>query len=1259
MSVKTIIKPYLRAILLLLLCIVTTTPSCAGSDLEENCFLIAPINPAFIEYQNELYLNLHDPYKNNGPFNDPVLNTLSGNVENDPSMESNMMFPEDVGIPQNLLHPPGLRPSPVDLSYLAPVDMEGLMAGEACNTMPSPMAAGMLSGGSYPSRYDLREESGVTGVRDQGFAGTCWAHSSLASLESYLMHVKSEDRDFSENHVKNTLVSSWQSGFDRTFEQDGGFDLMTVAYLARWDGPVAESDDPYNEQSPVSSSDVMVAKHVQEVMMLPGIDHSDDLFKWAIVNYGAITVAMHNDNSLYFNKENNSYYCYDEEALVTHAVSVVGWDDDYDRNRFIPAAPGNGAYIVKNSWGENWGDKGYCYISYYDTAIGSTSSTNMASRAYATNFVITADNVSNYDRIYQYDPLGWCASIGNNNSTAMGANVFTAVSDETLKAVSFYTVDSNSLYNISIYLDPEDGPTNMSGPVSVKNGSIPIAGYHTIDLDNSVPLLAGQSFSVVITFTTPAYAYPLAIEKQVPAYSSNADAEAGQSYASSDGNNWTDISVYGMNVCIKAFTTEEKEPEAGFTADRRYAHVGETINFHDASLFSPDSWHWDFGDGATAEVQDPSHSYANPGTYNVTLTASNGFGSSVTQRTSFIRVLNSTISVSKCGTADFTLIQEAIYAASGGDTIIVEPGTYQERVLFRKSNITLRSATGNPADVRIVSNDPDNFYNLYNFAVFVMADNITLQNITVSDGLYGMLFMYSNNCDLNDCHFSSNGYGMSITDSDNNRMHNSIIEDNMIGISLSDSADNHLTNNSFDNNVLYTFIFDSQANSIDTSNTLNGKPVYHLVGVSDLVIDPGSNAGLVHLIDCSNITVKDFESTGERHGIYMYNTTGSTIENCSSTEDYYGIYLAASTDNTISGCIVSKSRTYGISLTGCHDNLIYNNFFNSTNNIRVSGGLSNLWNIPMTPGKNIIDGSYLGGNFWATPAGTGWSQVNPSTGNGFCQQYTVTGDGNNIDALPLTSNAESAEDGGTGDQEGNKGSGDNGRLIIHAGSDSGSSGNIVHRDSDMQFVGKDAEVRFIFKEEDNPVDHIRFDAASNFGYVMADIMILESIPESIVEKPSGLVYRNLEITVGDERFTSSGCMQDAIIGFSIPKEWVVSGGIDENSIRLEHYVNGAWNRLPTEKTGRDQENLYFESKTPGFSPFAICGDSTRAQYNGTFELSPTDSIDSQILNKEEGTSGKGKPGSNTNTIIFLLSTPLATLAIVLAYYRYGNSRIRK
>lgn len=412
----------------------------------------------------------------------------------------------------------GYRPAPVSLDHLA-------------QSSTSNKKALNLS-----SSYDLRSLNKVTAVRDQGNAGSCWSFATYGSMESCLL--TDETWDFSENNLKNT------HGFDWAHDE-GGNAFISAAYLSRWSGPITESADPYSDTSGVSPSGLTPVKHLQEVVFVPVRSSStdNDTIKNALVNYGALYMAMYY-NSSYYNASSYSYY-YNGSSSANHAVTIVGWDDNYSRNNFSRVPSGDGAFIVKNSWGTSWGNNGYFYISYYDTKFG-----------YDENALfVTPEATTNYSQIYQYDTLGWVSSLGYSSTTGWLANIFTAAGSETLKAVSFYTASTSNTYELRIYRGVGSSP--VSGTlVSTQTGSISESGYFTIPLSSSVALTAGQKFSVVLKLTTSNYSYPIPIEVPVSGYSSSATASSGQSYISSNGTTWTDLTnVYrNTNVCLKAFT---------------------------------------------------------------------------------------------------------------------------------------------------------------------------------------------------------------------------------------------------------------------------------------------------------------------------------------------------------------------------------------------------------------------------------------------------------------------------------------------------------------------------------------------------------------------------------------------------------------------------------------------------------------------------------------------------------------------------------
>ncbi len=437
----------------------------------------------------------------------------------------------------------GLAPSPVDLSHVG-ASSSGPGSG-SLETTVSPLILNLE--GDLPTSYDLRNFNGVTPVKDQGNAGTCWAFATYGSLESYLMP---DEWNFSENNMKNLLSNAAPEGFDFP---DGGNQFMSTAYLARWSGPIDESDDPYDASSSYSEGYPAFSemKHVQEVEFIPGAQgpSADEYIKQAIMEKGAVYSTMYVDTSDFysrFNSATNAYY-YEGSSSSNHAITIVGWDDSFPSSNFLNTPPGDGAFIVKNSWGTGWGNNGYFYISYYDSQIGTS------------NAVFTAEGTDNYDFVYQYDPLGWVTSIGYGTTTAWAANVFTATGYEQIKAVSFYTTDSDTIYNLNIYTGVAGGPT-LGDLVCEQNGPISTSGYHTAVLDVPVSISEGQKFSVVVKLSNPAYKYPIALEKPFSGYSSNAVANPGESYISSNGESWTDVTSIRTNketnVCIKAFTVE-------------------------------------------------------------------------------------------------------------------------------------------------------------------------------------------------------------------------------------------------------------------------------------------------------------------------------------------------------------------------------------------------------------------------------------------------------------------------------------------------------------------------------------------------------------------------------------------------------------------------------------------------------------------------------------------------------------------------------
>lgn len=881
-------------------------------------FSLAPLNPEFEEYLEKEELIEEKIFLRSGE----------------------LFFPEIAPFgdgEQNLAT--GLTPAPVDLSHLKTV--EGL---EGLSNYPASYA--------LPASYDLRALGRVSPVRDQKDAGSCWAFGAYASLESYILGAEEKNRDFSENNIKNLLSEDYPEGFDRTHD-DGGNALMTTAYFARWSGPVSETDDPYDPHSGVSPTDLPSVKRIQEVLFLPPRSgpEDNDLIKWALMNYGVVDSVVCMSAGTY-DAANCSYY-YTGSNVADHMIGIAGWDDSFDRNKFTPAAPGDGAFIVKNSWSTSWGDEGFFYVSYYDTVIGSE------------NTVHIAEDLSSYSHVYQYDPLGWVESIGYQGSnTAWAASVFAAEEAEALEAVSFYTADSDTGYEIYIYTDPVSGPINPEGAESSANGTIAFAGYHTVHLDSSVPLEPGQNFSVVVKFATPEYSYPVAVEYPQEGYSSKARANPGESFFSPDGESWVDtaLAVENMNVCIKAFTKRSKAAEAAFTANVTSGPAPLTVEFIDVSTLSPTSWHWDFGDGNSSTDRFPVHTYAGAGKYNVTLRVENEYGNSTIEKTEWIGVTDaSLLYVDDDGPADFSSIQAAVNAASPNATIIVRNGTYTENVDVDRA-LTIISESGPEYSEVKAANPKDSVF-------YVTADAVNITGFSVRGGseLLSSYFYATSGIwlyDVRDCSIrgnvvSDNYCGIYVTGSENCTLIGNRAESNEFGIYLHRSQGNSLRNNRMENNS-YNFAIPSASTEqdIDESNTVDGKPVYYLVNESDLVLDSGSDAGTVYCIGCQNLTVRDLNLSGNYYGLYLYNTVDSHFENISSSDNDYGFYIGDSsglnfTENSAS------SNYYGLYIAGSGwETLSGNRMDGNAYNFGIEGDCASQ-NVPALESSNLLAGKPL------------------------------------------------------------------------------------------------------------------------------------------------------------------------------------------------------------------------------------------------------------------------------------------------------------
>ena len=134
------------------------------------------------------------------------------------------------------------------------------------------------------------------------------------------------------------------------------------------------------------------------------------LFRSLIYNYGSVEANYNNAYQRYFNSGRTAFYCYNKNASVEgHGISVVGWDDNYPTENFTDCGQTpseNGAWLVKNSWGDYNPLHGYFWISYEDLFI--------FSNVFSLSFAITnIQHTDKYNKLYQNETDGVTCDFGS------------------------------------------------------------------------------------------------------------------------------------------------------------------------------------------------------------------------------------------------------------------------------------------------------------------------------------------------------------------------------------------------------------------------------------------------------------------------------------------------------------------------------------------------------------------------------------------------------------------------------------------------------------------------------------------------------------------------------------------------------------------------------------------------------------------------------------------------------------------------------
>ena len=506
---------------------------------------------------------------------------------------------------------------------------------------------------SIPTKYDLRDvipENVV--IRNQMNTNSCWAFATLGVLESNLglsdknASSNTVGYDFSERHMNYALTREAfldnqinEYGLSRNLNDGGNF-WIALTYLTNGLGAIEESELPFENNvdnidiSEIQNKEIKTTLYdTKEFESVTPEERNQVMqsMKEHIMNYGGIYANVHGadfsgDNKNNYNNLTGALYCKNPEIdSIDHAITIIGWDDDYSIDNFNEnqRPEENGAWIVKNSWGEDltekvinikqaifdqnedacidngWltadqipdsqvisnldriygegksriegedvlieiGDNGYMYISYEDCNIY----TDMAG-------IEKATYSKDYDNVYQNDLLGFQKNINiTSPGTISLANVFkrdSSIQEELSKISIFSSVG----YEYKVFVNPNGDSKNPNDLIEMKlkegNTQTVDAGYHVLEFAEPVRL-TGDSFVVVVQIVNTDDVKKVAIECKVPGSSwEDAVVNEGESFFAQDqgftSNTWEDMATWQSdeqlrgNLCIKAYTDEVEAQE--------------------------------------------------------------------------------------------------------------------------------------------------------------------------------------------------------------------------------------------------------------------------------------------------------------------------------------------------------------------------------------------------------------------------------------------------------------------------------------------------------------------------------------------------------------------------------------------------------------------------------------------------------------------------------------------------------------------------
>lgn len=351
-----------------------------------------------------------------------------------------------------------------------------------------------------PTKYDWREQGYDFPVLDQGGCQAGYAFAAVGAVQAAIWKNEGDKVDFSENHAIECNWHVQNDYFGSPNHCDEG-NFRILANLFTQEGLVLESCDPYIGVSNQCNRMCKAQYRIKEwyefspAYQIP----APEIIKNLILDYGPLYTQMDPAISGFSTYSGNHVlynYSGSDPEKYTHGVLIVGWNDR------LSYPGGKGAWIVKNSYGTDWGMGGYFYIAYGKAGIGSSLST-------VTNW----EEVDIFTKVHFYDEAGRTSQIGIGGVDFLRGStmaLFQISTYEIAQGVEFWTTDA-ALVNVQIY-EYFDGSQPKNLLFEAKDVSFPFAGYHHIPIPKQVNITGPKEIAVVVSIQNVSQFFPIAVD---------------------------------------------------------------------------------------------------------------------------------------------------------------------------------------------------------------------------------------------------------------------------------------------------------------------------------------------------------------------------------------------------------------------------------------------------------------------------------------------------------------------------------------------------------------------------------------------------------------------------------------------------------------------------------------------------------------------------------------------------------------------------